>query len=143
MLKERTLSIIKPDATKRGLVEDINARFEQVGLYVIAHKKMQFTPEQAAQFYLVHKERPFYDDLVQMMSSGPVVVQVIEGENAVTKMREIMGATNPKEAASGTIRGDFGLDIEQNSVHGSDSKPNAVVEISFFFSKKELEDLNK
>ncbi len=138
MAVQRTFSIIKPDATKRNLTGKINARFEENGLRIVAQKRMRLSRLQAGQFYAVHKERPFYNDLVEYMVSGPVVVQVLEGENAVAKNREIMGATNPKDAAPGTIRKDFAESIEANSVHGSDSEENAAIEIRFFFSDIEI-----
>jgi nucleoside-diphosphate kinase len=133
MAKERTLSIIKPDATRRGLTDKINARFTARGLRIVAQKKLQLARSQAEGFYTVHKERPFFRSLVDFMISGPVVVQVLEGENAVALNREIMGATDPKKAAPGTIRADFAESIEANSVHGSDSAENAKTEIAFFF----------
>jgi len=133
MAKERTLSIIKPDATRRGLTDKINARFTARGLRIVAQKKLQLVRTQAEGFYAVHKERPFFKSLVDFMISGPVVVQVLEGENAVALNREIMGATDPKKAAPGTIRADFAESIEANSVHGSDSAENAKTEIAFFF----------
>lgn len=135
---ETTLSIIKPDATRRNLTGAINDRFEKAGLKIVAQKRLKLTEEQAKQFYIIHKDRPFYGELVSFMVSGPVVVQVLEGENAVTKNREIMGATNPKDAAPGTIRKDFAESIEANSVHGSDSLENAKIEIAFFFSEMEI-----
>ena len=138
MAVERTLSIIKPDATRRNLTGAINDRFEKAGLRIVAQKRLQLTDAQAGKFYEVHKERPFYADLVRFMTSGPVVVQVLEGENAVAKNREIMGATNPANAAEGTIRKDFAESIEANSVHGSDSAENAATEIAFFFSGYEI-----
>lgn len=138
MALQRTFSIIKPDATKRNLTGKINARFEENGLRIVAQKRIQLSRRQAQKFYEVHKERPFYNDLVEYMVSGPVVVQVLEGENAVAKNREIMGATNPKDAAPGTIRKDFAESIEANSVHGSDSAENAEIEIRFFFSDSEI-----
>ncbi|HYM72550.1 MAG TPA: nucleoside-diphosphate kinase [Stellaceae bacterium] len=138
MPSERTLSIIKPDATRRNLTGAINDRFEKAGLRIVAQKRLRLTPETAGQFYAVHKERPFYNDLVAFMSSGPVVVQVLEGESAVAKNRDIMGATNPANAAAGTIRKDFAESIEANSVHGSDSAENAAQEIAFFFSAMEI-----
>jgi len=134
MATERTLSIIKPDATRRNLTGSINHRFESRGLRIVAQKRMQLTQSQAERFYEVHAERPFYRDLVTFMTSGPIVVQVLEGEGAVTLNREIMGATNPADAAPGTIRKDFAESIEANSVHGSDSLENAADEIAFFFS---------
>ncbi|MCC2647178.1 MAG: ndk [Rickettsiaceae bacterium] len=135
---ERTLSIIKPDATRRNLTGKINARFEENGLRIIAQKRMHLTREQAEGFYAVHRERPFFNDLVNFMISGPVVVQVLEGENAVAKNRQIMGATNPANADPGTIRKDFAESIEANSVHGSDSLENAAIEINYFFKKEEI-----
>ena len=138
MAKERTLSIIKPDATRRNLTGKINAKFEDAGLRIVAQRRVQLSADQAGKFYAVHKERPFYNDLVKFMTSGPVVVQVLEGENAVAKNREVMGATNPANAAPGTIRKDFAESIEANSVHGSDSPENAKIEIAFFFSGIEL-----
>ena len=138
MAVQHTFSIIKPDATKRNLTGKINARFEENGLRIVAQKRIQLSRRQAGKFYEVHKERPFYNDLVEYMVSGPVVVQVLEGENAVARNREIMGATNPKDAAAGTIRKDFAESIEANSVHGSDSEENAALEISFFFSGSEI-----
>ncbi len=138
MAKERTLSIIKPDATRRDLTGKINARFEERGLRIIAQKRLQLSRQQAEQFYGVHKERPFFGDLVSFMISGPVVVQVLEGENAVAANREIMGATDPKKATAGTIRRDFAESIEANSVHGSDSLENARGEIAFFFAGSEI-----
>ena len=138
MAKERTLSIIKPDATRRNLTGKINARLEERGLRIIAQKRMQLTPQQAEQFYAVHRERPFFRSLVEFMTAGPVVVQVLEGENAVALNRDVMGATDPKKAAPGTIRKDFAENIEANSVHGSDSAENAAAEISFFFAGIEL-----
>jgi len=138
MAIERTLSIIKPDATRRNVTGTINERFEKSGLRIIAQKRIQRSRTQAEQFYEVHAERPFYRDLVTFMSSGPVVVQVLEGENAVALNREIMGATNPANAAPDTIRKDFAESIEANSVHGSDSPETAAEEIAFFFSKIEI-----
>ena len=138
MAIERTLSIIKPDATRRNLTGQINATLETAGLRIIAQKRMQLTPGQAEAFYAVHKERPFFRGLVEFMISGPVVVQVLEGENAVVKNREAMGATDPKKAAPGTIRAKFAEDIEANSVHGSDSAENAAIEIGFFFAQVEI-----
>jgi len=134
MAVERTLSIIKPDATRRNLTGKINARFEEKGLKIVAQKRLQLTQAQAEAFYAVHKARPFFGELVSFMISGPVVVQVLEGENAVAANRDIMGATDPKKAASGTIRKDFAESIEANSVHGSDSGENAATEIAFFFA---------
>ncbi len=138
MALERTFSIIKPDATRRNLTGAINERFEKAGLRIVAQKRIQMSKVQAEKFYEVHKERPFYGELVSFMISGPVVVQVFEGENAVLKNREIMGATNPANADAGTIRKDFAESIEANSVHGSDSLENAAIEIAYFFSGCEL-----
>jgi nucleoside-diphosphate kinase len=138
MAIERTFSIIKPDATKRNLTGKIIDRFESNGLRIIASKRIHMTREQAGEFYGVHKERPFYNDLVDFMISGPVVVQVLEGENAIAKNREIMGATNPAEADEGTIRKDFAESIDANSVHGSDAPETAAEEIKFFFTDDEL-----
>lgn len=138
MAKERTLSIIKPDATRRDLTGKINARFEERGLRIIAQKRLQLAQAEAEEFYAVHKARPFFGDLVRFMISGPVVAQVLEGENAVALNREIMGATDPKKADAGTIRRDFAESIEANSVHGSDSVENARNEIAFFFAGIEL-----
>ncbi|NBR51722.1 MAG: nucleoside-diphosphate kinase [Alphaproteobacteria bacterium] len=138
MAIERTFSIIKPDATKRNLTGKIIDRFESNGLRIIASKRIHMTREQAGGFYAVHKERPFYNDLVDFMVSGPVVVQVLEGENAIAKNREIMGATNPAEADEGTIRKDFAESIDANSVHGSDAAETAAEEIKFFFTDDEL-----
>lgn len=138
MAVERTLSIIKPDATERNLTGKINALFEDSGLRIVAQKRIHLTKAQAGKFYEVHKERPFYDELCEFMSRSPVVVQVLEGESAVAKNRDIMGATNPAEAAQGTIRQQFAESIGENSVHGSDSLENAGVEIAYFFSGLEL-----
>ena len=138
MAIERTFSIIKPDATKRNLTGKIIDRFESNGLRIVASRRIHITREQAGEFYGVHKERPFYNDLVDFMISGPVVVQVLEGENAIAKNREIMGATNPAEADEGTIRKDFAESIDANSVHGSDAPETAAEEIKFFFSDDEL-----
>jgi nucleoside-diphosphate kinase len=138
MAIECTLSIIKPDATRRNLTGKINARFEERGLRIIAQKRLHLSREQAEAFYGVHRARPFFKDLVAFMISGPVVVQALEGENAVSLNREIMGATNPANAAPGTIRKDFAESIEANSVHGSDSLENARTEIAFFFSGIEI-----
>ena len=138
MATERTFSIIKPDATRRNLTGKINAVFEDAGLRIIAQKRTQMTQAQAEAFYGIHKERPFFRDLVTFMTSGPVVVQVLEGENAVTRNRDLMGATNPANAADGTIRKLFAESIEANSVHGSDSADNAAAEIAFFFAGIEL-----
>ena len=138
MALERTFSIIKPDATKRNLTGKIIDRFESNGLRVVASKRLYMSREQAEGFYAVHKERPFFDELVSFMISGPVVVQVLEGENAIAKNREIMGATNPADADEGTIRKDFAESIEANSVHGSDAPETAAEEIKFFFSDDEI-----
>ncbi|GAL96293.1 nucleoside diphosphate kinase [Acetobacter tropicalis NRIC 0312] len=138
MATERTLSIIKPDATRRNLTGKINAVFEDAGLKIVAQKRVQLTPAQAGAFYAVHKERPFYNDLVSFMISGPVVLQVLEGENAVAKNRDVMGATDPKKAEASTIRAQFAESIEANSVHGSDSAENAANEIRFFFAETEI-----
>ncbi len=138
MAIERTFSIIKPDATKRNITGKIVDRLESAGLRVIASKRIHMTREQAEGFYAVHKERPFYSDLCDFMTSGPVVVQVLEGEDAIAKNREVMGATNPADAAEGTIRADFAESIEANSVHGSDGADTAAVEIKFFFSDGEI-----
>ena len=138
MAIERTLSIIKPDATRRNLTGKINQRFEDNGLRIVAQRRLQLSRAQAEQFYAVHRERGFFPDLVKFMTSGPVVVQVLEGENAVAANRAIMGATDPAKAAPGTIRKDFAESIEANSVHGSDSADNARTEISFFFSGIDL-----
>ena len=138
MSVERTLSIIKPDATKRNLTGLINAKFENAGLKIIAQKRLQLTRSMAEKFYEIHKDRPFFNDLVNFMISGPVVVQVLEGDNAVKLNRDVMGATNPDDAEEGTIRKEFAESIEANSVHGSDSLENAQNEISFFFANIEL-----
>ena len=138
MAIERTLSIIKPDATRRNLTGAINDRFEKNGMRIIAQKRLRLSQQMAERFYAVHAERPFYQSLVSFMSSGPVVVQVLEGENAVQKNRDVMGATDPAKAAAGTIRKDFAESIEANSVHGSDSPENAAQEIAFFFSEIEV-----
>ena len=135
---QQTLSIIKPDATKRNIVGKILSKLESSGLKIIAQKKIQLTENQAQEFYKVHEERPFYKDLVKFMISGPVVVQVLEGDNAVAKNRDVMGATNPEDAKDGTIRKEFAESLEANSVHGSDSIENANIEISFFFSQIEI-----
>jgi len=138
MALERTLSIVKPDATRRNLTGAIVDRFEKAGLRVVASKRLRLSTAQAEAFYAVHKERPFYRSLVEFMTSGPVVVQVLEGENAVAKNREVMGATNPANAAPGTIRKDFAESIEANSVHGSDAPETVAGEIKFFFSDLEI-----
>ena len=134
MATERTLSIIKPDATRRNLTGEINARFEKAGLRIVAQRRIQLTRPQAEAFYAVHKERPFFNDLCAFMTSGPVVVQVLEGEDAIAQNRNVMGATNPAEAEAGTIRKDFAESIEANSVHGSDAPETAKDEIAFFFA---------
>jgi nucleoside-diphosphate kinase len=133
MSVEQTLSIIKPDGVEKNLIGEIYSRFEKAGLQIVAARMMHLTKEQAEGFYAVHKERPFYNDLVAYMTSGPVVVQVLEGEGAIDKNREIMGATNPDDAAPGTIRKDFAASIEENVVHGSDGPDTAAQEIEFFF----------
>lgn len=138
MAIQRTFSIIKPDATARNLTGKINAKIEEAGLRIIAQKRIKMTREQAEGFYAVHKERPFFNDLVSFMISGPVVVQVLEGENAIAKYREVMGATNPENAEPGTIRKEFAESIEANSVHGSDAPETAAEEIPFFFSDDEI-----
>jgi nucleoside-diphosphate kinase len=138
MAVERTLSIIKPDATRRNLTGAINERFERNGLRIVAQKRLLLTRDMAERFYAVHAQRPFYNSLVNFMISGPVVVQVLEGENAVAKNREVMGATDPTKADPDTIRKDFAESIEANSVHGSDSSENAAQEIAFFFSQVEI-----
>ncbi|HEH5001793.1 TPA: nucleoside-diphosphate kinase [Campylobacter jejuni] len=135
---EKTLSIIKPDAVKKGVIGKILDRFESNGLRIAAMKKVQLSKEQAENFYAVHEERPFFKDLVEFMISGPVVVSVLEGEGAVLKNRDLMGATNPKEAKAGTIRADFAESIDANAVHGSDSLENAKIEIEFFFKPNEI-----
>jgi nucleoside-diphosphate kinase len=138
MTIQTTLSIIKPDATRRNLTGKINAKFEEAGLKIVAQKRIKLSQAQAQDFYAIHKERPFYNDLVAFMTSGAVVVQALRGEDAVAKNREIMGATNPSEAAKGTIREEFAESIEANSVHGSDSLENASIEVSFFFKESEI-----
>lgn len=138
MARERTFSIIKPDATRRNLTGKIISKFEEGGLRVVASKRIHMTREQAEGFYAVHKERPFFGELVEFMISGPVVVQVLEGENAVARNREIMGATDPKKAAAGTIRAEFAESIGENSVHGSDAPETARQEIAFFFAESEI-----
>jgi nucleoside-diphosphate kinase len=138
MAIERTLSIIKPDATKRNLTGRINAKFEEAGLRIIAQKRIHLSKAQAGVFYGVHAERPFYDELCDFMASGPVVVQVLEGEGAIVKNREVMGATNPAEAEEGTVRADFAKSVGENSVHGSDAPETAAVEIAYFFAGLEL-----
>jgi nucleoside-diphosphate kinase len=138
MATERTFSIIKPDATRRNLTGAVTAKLEEAGLRVVASKRIRMSKAQAEGFYGVHKERPFFNDLVAFMTSGPVVVQVLEGDNAVARNREVMGATNPADAAAGTIRKQFAESIEANSVHGSDSLENAAIEIAFFFQPDEI-----
>jgi nucleoside-diphosphate kinase len=138
MAIERTLSIIKPDATRRNLTGKINARFEEAGLRIVAQRRIRLTKTQASQFYAVHAERSFFHDLCEFMTSGPVVVQVLEGESAITRNREIMGATNPANATPGTIRADFAESVEANSVHGSDSPENAAREVAFFFAEVDI-----
>jgi nucleoside-diphosphate kinase len=137
-MTERTFSIIKPDATKRNLTGKINAVIEDAGLRVVAQRRIRMTQDQAKTFYEVHKERPFYGELVEFMTSGPVVVQVLEGDNAVAKYREVMGATNPAQAAPGTIRALFAQNVGENSVHGSDSRENAAIEIAQFFDEADI-----
>lgn len=137
-MTDRTFSIIKPDATRRNITGKIISKLEEAGLRIVAQKRVHLTEEQAGGFYAVHKERPFYGELVAFMTSGPVVLQILEGENAVAKNREVMGATNPKDAAPGTIRAEFAESIEANSVHGSDSAENAKIEIDFFFTPDEI-----
>lgn len=136
---ERTLSIIKPDGVKKNLIGDIIKRFEQNNLRIVALKMIKISKKGAENFYIVHKDKPFYDSLTSFLSEGPIVVMVVEGEGAISKVREIMGATNPKDADPGTIRADFGSDIEHNIVHGSDSIESALYEIPFFFSTYEIQ----
>lgn len=138
MSVERTLSIIKPDAVAKSVIGQINSRFEKAGLRIVAAKMLHLTQKQAQEFYGVHKDRPFFNGLVSFMSSGPVMIQVLEGNNAIALNREIMGATNPKEAAAGTIRADFADSIDHNAVHGSDSADNAKQEVAFFFKPEEI-----
>jgi len=138
MAVERTISIIKPDAVAKNVIGKIYSRFETNGLTIVAAKMKQLSQADAEGFYAVHKDRPFFKDLVSFMTSGPVMIQVLEGENAVAKNREIMGATNPKEAAAGTIRADFAVSIDENAVHGSDSAENAKIEIDYFFKPEEV-----
>jgi nucleoside-diphosphate kinase len=138
MAIERTLSIVKPDAVEKGATGEILKRFEAAGLTVVALKKLWMTEQQAQGFYAVHKERPFFGDLVKFMTSGPVVVSALEGDGAIAKNRELMGPTNSEEAPAGTIRGDFGTDIERNAAHGSDAPETAKVEISYFFNASEI-----
>jgi nucleoside-diphosphate kinase len=135
---ERTLSIIKPDATKRNITGKINNLFEEAGLRIVAQRRIKLSKQQAEEFYAVHKERPFYQSLVDFMISGPVVVQVLEGENAVSENRRVMGATDPSQADAGTVRAEYAQSIEANSVHGSDSLENAKIEIDFFFKDNEI-----
>ncbi|MBV8681543.1 MAG: nucleoside-diphosphate kinase [Caulobacteraceae bacterium] len=137
-MTERTFSIIKPDATARNLTGQINAMIEEAGLRIVAQRRIRMTQEEAEDFYEVHRERPFYGELVEMMTSGPVVVQVLEGDNAIAKYREIMGATNPAQAAEGTIRKRFAKSVGENSVHGSDSPDNAKIEIAQFFDEADI-----
>jgi len=138
MAVERTLSIIKPDAVAKNVIGEIYSRFEKAGLKIVAAKMLHLSKELAGEFYAVHKERPFYNDLVEFMTSGPVMVQVLEGESAISKNREVMGATNPAEAAPGTIRADFAKTVDENAVHGSDAPETAKVEIAFFFKDDEI-----
>ncbi|MBP9742048.1 MAG: nucleoside-diphosphate kinase [Burkholderiales bacterium] len=138
MNTQRTLSIIKPDAVSKNVIGKIYSRFEEKGLKIIAAKMKHLSVEEASGFYIIHKDRPFFNDLVKFMTSGPVIIQVLEGDNAVELHREIMGATNPKDAKSGTIRADFAQSIDENAVHGSDSLENAITEIAYFFSPNEL-----
>ncbi|MEO5333468.1 MAG: nucleoside-diphosphate kinase [Magnetococcus sp. YQC-5] len=138
MAIQRTLSMIKPDAVAKNVIGQIQSRFEAAGLRIVAAKMLHLSPEQAGAFYGVHKGRPFYDDLVQYMSSGPILAQILEGENAIAKNREVMGATNPANAAPGTIRADFADSIEANAVHGSDAPETAAQEIAFFFNQLEI-----
>ncbi len=141
MAIERTFSIVKPDAVAKNIIGKIYTRFEEAGLKIVASKMLQLTREQAGEFYAVHKERPFYNDLIDFMTSGPVMVQVLEGENAIAKNREVMGATNPQEAAPGTIRADFAETVDENAVHGSDAPETAAAEIAFFFPEGVCERL--
>ena len=138
MATERTFSIIKPDAVQRNKIGEITAMLESVGLRIVASKRIKLSQEKAAQFYAVHKDRPFFQSLCDFMCSGPIIVQVLEGENAVQKNRDVMGATNPEEAAEGTIRKKYALSLEKNSVHGSDSLENASIEINHFFSEEDI-----
>ncbi len=138
MAVERTISIIKPDAVAKNVIGEIYSRFEKAGLKIVAAKMMHLSKEQAEGFYAVHKERPFFNDLVSFMTSGPVMVQVLEGEGAIAKNREVMGATNPADAAPGTIRADFAESIDENAVHGSDAPETAAVEIAYFFKAEEI-----
>ena len=138
MARERTFSIIKPDAVERNKIGEITAMLESAGLRVVASKRIKLNQEKAAQFYGIHKDKPFFQSLCDFMCSGPIVVQVLEGENAIQNNRDVMGATNPEEAADGTIRKKYALSLEKNSVHGSDSPENAIIEINHFFSKEEI-----
>ncbi len=138
MAIERTLSIIKPDGVAKNIIGKIYSRFEKAGLSIVAAKMLHLSKQQAGEFYAVHKERPFYNDLIEFMTSGPVMVQVLEGESAINKNREVMGATNPKDAAAGTIRADFAETVDENVVHGSDGPDTAKVEIAFFFPNDEI-----
>ena len=138
MATERTFSIIKPDAVERNKIGEITAMLESAGLRIVASKRIKLNQEKAAQFYGVHKDRPFFQSLCEFMCSGPIIVQVLEGENAVKKNRDVMGATNPEEAAEGTIRKKYALSLEKNSVHGSDSLENATIEINHFFSEEDI-----
>ena len=138
MTKERTFSIIKPDAVERNKIGEITAMLESAGLRIVASKRIKLNQEKAAQFYGIHKDKPFFQSLCDFMCSGPIIVQVLEGENAVQKNRDIMGATNPDEAAEGTIRKKYAISLEKNSVHGSDSPENAIIEINHFFSEEDI-----
>jgi len=138
MAVERTLSIVKPDAVAKNMIGDIYSRFEKGGLHIIAAKMLHLTRKQAEGFYAIHKERPFFQELIEFMITGPVIVQVLEGENAIMVNRNLMGATDPKKASSGTIRADFAKTVDENAVHGSDSTENAKIEIAFFFSNIEI-----
>ena len=138
MAIERTLSIIKPDGVAKNIIGKIYSRFEKAGLQIIAAKMLHLSKEQAGEFYAVHKERPFYGELIEFMTSGPVMIQVLEGENAISQNREVMGATNPREAAAGTIRADFAKTVDENVVHGSDGPDTARAEIAFFFQDNEI-----
>ena len=138
MATERTFSIIKPDAVERNKIGEITAMLESAGLRIVASKRIKLNQEKAAQFYGVHKDKPFFQSLCNFMCSGPIIVQVLEGENAVQKNRDVMGATNPEEAAEGTIRKKYALSLEKNSVHGSDSSENAIIEINHFFSEEDI-----
>ena len=138
MAVERTISIIKPDATTRNLTGKINAKFEEAGLRIVAQKRIHMSPAEAGKFYEVHKDRPFYGELVEFMASAPVVVQVLEGENAILRNRELMGATNPAEADPGTIRADFASTVDENAVHGSDAPETAAEEIAYFFAGMDI-----